>query len=62
MQRTLREHITYLQQKIDALNSQLIDPDKTDFQRGQLRIDLGIAVRSLEHFQKAFDLEQKLSR
>jgi hypothetical protein len=61
MQRTLSEHIAYLEEKIAALKNQLHDPEKSAFARAEMEIDLGIAERSLVHFQKAYVLEQKLS-
>lgn len=60
MQRTLSEHITYLEQKIDAFKKQLEEPGKTASQQNEIEIDLGIAERALAHFQRAFDFEQRL--
>jgi hypothetical protein len=62
MQRTLSEHITYLEERIKALNSELEEPAKLPAMRREIRVDIGIAMRSLEHFRKAFELEKKLSR
>jgi hypothetical protein len=62
MQRTLSEHIAYLEQKIDALKKQLQESETTPSQQSEIRIDLGIAERSLVHFQKAFDFETKLKQ
>jgi hypothetical protein len=62
MQRTLSEHITYLEQRIDALRKQLEEPGKSPAEQHEIKIDLGIAERSLVYFQKAYALEQRLSR
>ncbi len=61
MQRTLAEHIAYLEERITALKHELENPARTSMEKAELRIDLGIAERSLVHFQKAFALERKLS-
>ncbi|HLY42469.1 MAG TPA: hypothetical protein VKR52_14740 [Terracidiphilus sp.] len=61
MQRTLAEHIAYLEQRIAALKNELENPSRTPMEKVELKIDLGIAERSLAHFQKAFALERKLS-
>ncbi|MGC2637218.1 MAG: hypothetical protein WA294_08555 [Acidobacteriaceae bacterium] len=61
MQRTLHEHIVYLEQKIESLKKELEEPGKSPSQQNEIEIDLGIAERALAHFRKAFDFEQRLS-
>jgi hypothetical protein len=61
VQRPLQDHIAYLEQKIVILNKELVDTTKTLLQRNEIKIDLGIAERSLVHFRKAFELEKRLS-
>jgi hypothetical protein len=61
MQRTLSEHISYLEQKIEAIRKGLQEPGRSLAEKSEMKIDLGIAERSLVHFQKAFALEKKLS-
>jgi len=61
MQRTLLEHITDLEQKIETLKTRMNEAGRTDSERSQWKIDLGIAERSLVYYRKAFDLEQKIS-
>lgn len=62
MQRTLSEHINYLEQKIEALEKGLTQSDKSSHDLEEIGIDLGIAQRSLIHFRKAYELELKLQR
>jgi hypothetical protein len=62
MQRTLHEHIAYIEQKIESLKKALQEPGKSPSQQNETEIDLGIAERALVHFQKAFDFEQRFSR
>ena len=61
MQRTLQDHISHLEQKIEAIKAQLREGQgSAEYQRG-LRLNLEIAETSLSLFRKAFDLEGKLS-
>ena len=61
MQRTLQDHITHLEQKIESIKAQLQDSQgSAEFQKG-LRLNLEIAETSLALFRKAFDLEGKIS-
>jgi hypothetical protein len=61
MQRPLREHIAYLEQKSEAIKQSLLDPDRSTSEKLQLHIDLDMAQRALGFFRKAFDLEQQIS-
>jgi hypothetical protein len=61
MQRTLSEHITYLEKKIAALKAELEKPGQTQLQKTEIKVDLGIAERALVNFRRAFALEQKVS-
>ena len=52
MQRTLREHISFLEEKIAALKKELENPAIPPIEKTEIEIDLGIAERALAHFQK----------
>lgn len=61
MQRTLRDHIAHLEQKIESLKAQLEELGHSpEFQKG-LRLNLEIAETSLVLFRKAYDLECEIS-
>ena len=61
MQRTLQDHISHLERKIESLRVQLSEGQgSAEFQRG-LKLNLEIAETSLALFRKAFDLEGKIS-
>ena len=62
MERSLREHIAYLEERISSLQQELLQPGRTPYEQASIKIDLGIATRSLVHFQKAFELEQKVKK
>jgi len=62
MQRTLSEHIAYLEQKIATLKKQLEEPGRAASEQNETEIDLGIAERALAHFRRAFDFEQRLKK
>lgn len=61
MQRTLQEHISHLERKIESIKAQLErSQGSAEFQKG-LKLNLEIAETSLALFRKAFDLENKIS-
>ena len=47
--------------KIETLKREIEEPHKSPPEKQERRIDLGIAERSIVHFQKAFELEQRIS-
>lgn len=61
MKRTLQEHISSLEQKIQTLRAQCDDLARPSDERLALTVDLDLAERALEHFRKAFELEQRIS-
>jgi len=62
MHRTLSEHISRLEERLAELNRELESPLRSPFERDQIRVDIGIAERSLTHFRKAHELERKIYR
>jgi hypothetical protein len=61
VQRTLQDHISHLEQKIQSLKERLEESGRsTELQKG-LRLNLEVAETSLALFRKAYDLERKIS-
>lgn len=60
MQRTLREHIAHLEEKIVILKRQLRDENLEAFQRNERELDLANAEEALGLFRRAYELEQKI--
>jgi uncharacterized small protein (DUF1192 family) len=58
MQRTLREHIVWLEEKIALLKVQQYDLERTKAERNQSEVDRERAEKALAVFQK---IEQKRS-
>jgi 5-bromo-4-chloroindolyl phosphate hydrolysis protein len=52
MQRPLREHITFIEQKIETLKAKLASAELSETEKRYLTTDLGIAERALAHFKK----------
>ncbi|HLY39712.1 MAG TPA: hypothetical protein VKR52_00815 [Terracidiphilus sp.] len=61
MQRTLREHIATLEEKIETLKAMRSNLDLTAGERYQAMLDLERAESALLHYREAFELEQKIS-
>lgn len=62
MDRPLKDHIAYLERKIENLKAQQDDMKLTSGERYQATIDLGFAESALASFRQAYDLEQKLQQ
>jgi hypothetical protein len=61
MQRTLQEHIAFLEERIARLEVQAIDLNRTAAERYQSSVDLSTAQSALLYFRKAYELEQDIS-
>jgi hypothetical protein len=61
MLRPLQEHIARLEEKIRVLSARSNDIDWTAADRFQVTVDLDLAERALDHFRKAYELEQKIN-
>ena len=61
MDRTLREHIEGLEQKLQVLTAQLNEQDTGNLQaRGELEAELRAVESALTHYRAAFEIEARL--
>jgi hypothetical protein len=60
MERTLRDHIGRLEEKIVILKRQLRDSDLPVYQRSEKALELENAEQALSLFRKAYEFEQRL--
>jgi hypothetical protein len=61
MDSTVREHIERLKARIDLLNRDLMDDQRTADERQQFLAERGIAFLALAHYEAAIREEHKLS-
>lgn len=61
MEQTLRQHIGFLEERLNDLRNQLSDPSRVAAELQRVRADLQIAELALSHYRKALDLERKLA-
>jgi predicted nucleic acid-binding Zn-ribbon protein len=60
MEKTLAEHIRGLEQKLNALSSQMME-ESDSHSRNQLESELRAVDTALAHYRRAFDIESRLS-
>ena len=61
MERTLGEHITYLQNRVQSLQRQLTDSTLTEIERNRIQAEIQVAELALSHYRKAFELEREIA-
>ncbi len=61
MQNTLQAHILHLEHKIQESRDQLTNPALTPAERTRMQSEMEIAELALNHYVKAFELEQKIA-
>lgn len=60
MQKTLAEHIRALEEKLNALSSQMME-ENNSHRRNQLESELRAVDSALAHYRSAFAIELRLS-
>jgi len=60
MDRTLREHISHLEQKFQALNRQIMENRRTQAERNRIESEIRAAQLALTYYRKALELEQQV--
>jgi hypothetical protein len=61
MDRTVREHIARLEQRLRELNSEIMDDTKSQSQRNRIEAEIRAAELALDYYRKALDLERQIS-
>lgn len=61
MNRTLHQHLSFLEESAQRLRDQLTDPTLTVTEIERIKLDLHIAEIALLHYRSAFLLEQTIS-
>jgi hypothetical protein len=59
MEQTLRQHISFLEERVKGLRNQLSNPSRIAAELEGFRADLQIAELALSHYRKALDLERQ---
>ena len=60
MQRTLQEHVRFLEQRIVALSAEMAGPIRDENERNRLQSEILIAEQALAYYKNGYELEQKI--
>jgi hypothetical protein len=60
MDKPLREHIEFLQRRLERLSKRSMNDDLTREQVNRIETEIRAANMALNHYQKAFDLEKQV--
>ena len=60
MDRTVREHITLLEQRLEELTSQLMNSDLSLMKRNEVDADIRAATLALSYYRQALELEKRI--
>jgi hypothetical protein len=60
MHRPLREHIEFLQRRLERLNRRSMSSSLTREQLNGFETEIRAAMMALEHYRKALDLEKRV--
>jgi len=62
MDRTVREHISFLEDRIQQLNFKMMESRQNQEQINQIESELRAAILALSYYRKALELEQNLAK
>ena len=60
MQRTLQEHVRFLEQRIVALSAEMAGPIRDENERNRLQSEILFAEQALAYYKNGYELEQKI--
>ena len=60
MDRPVREHIHFLEQRLEQLNRDIMDDARNKAERNRLEAEIRAAEMALTYFRKALELERQI--
>jgi len=61
MDRTLRQHINHLEERIKHLSDELMDERRTQVERNRIQAEIRVAELALTHYRTALALEGEIT-
>jgi hypothetical protein len=62
MDRTVREHIAYLETRLRDLNAEIMEDRRTHDEVNRLQSEIRAAEMALTYYRKALELEKQISQ
>jgi uncharacterized protein YlxW (UPF0749 family) len=62
MERPVKEHIYFLERRVQKLNRLIMDNTRTQEERNRLESEIRAAQLALDHYRKALELERQVRR
>ena len=62
MDRTVREHLAHLEQRLCNLNAQIMDNHCIQAEANRLQTEIRAAEMALSYYRKALELEKQISQ
>jgi hypothetical protein len=62
MERPVREHINFLERRVQKLNRLIMDNMRTQEERNRLESEIRAAQLALDHYRRALELERQVRR
>jgi hypothetical protein len=62
MERPVKEHIYFLERRVQKLNRLIMDNTRTQEERNRLESEIRAAQLALDHYRKALEVERQVSR
>jgi len=62
MERPVKEHIYFLERRVQKLNRLIMDNTRTQEERNRLESEIRAAQLALDHYRKALEMERQVRR
>jgi hypothetical protein len=60
MDRTLREHISHLEDRLQSLTSEIMEDERTQVERNRIESEIRAAQLALTYYRRALELERQI--